>query len=489
MRAWPVLALTLCLGAQQPQALAELRLAMEAMGGEARLRALQVVEVKGIGHTYLLEQSYKPGPFEANYESFTETRDFAKRRLRRDSQLMGTQYASWTAASLVATPEGGVAGSGGQNYPAQPFQVDDAAEALELSPERLLLRAAAAPDLHVEAEETLHLRPHHVLAFRRGSATVKLLLDAENHLPDAVAQHRTYRDFWRYWGDVDSLVQYDDWQLQSGLVYPMSRTETRNGLLLQSWELTAFRANPPVKEGDFALEPKLLAASQAALKGTGRSFNAEGAKELAPGLLWVPGAWNLCFVAQEDGVVLLEAPLSGPYVKGALEEAAKRFPELPLKAVVSSSDSWPHHGGLRQAVAAGLPVYALDLNRPLLERILAAPWTLEPDALARAPKAPQWRLVSGRAELGSGPNRMLLIPLRGQDTERQMLVYFPERKLLYASDTLASKEDGSLYDPELTHEVAQAVARERLEVETVFAMHQGPTSWAKLLAQIEAASR
>jgi hypothetical protein len=80
---------------------------------------------------------------------------------------------------------------------------------------------------------------------------------------------------------------------------------------------------------------------------------------------------------------------------------------------------------------------------------------------------------------------MELYPLRGASTERQYMVYFPEHHLLYASDTLALNDDGSLYDPELMNEVAQAVKRENLIVDTVFAMHQGPIPWEKALALIE----
>ena len=68
------------------------------------------------------------------------------------------------------------------------------------------------------------------------------------------------------------------------------------------------------------------------------------------------------------------------------------------------------------------------------------------------------------------------------------MVYFPQHHLLYASDTLALNDDASLYDPELVHEVAAAVRRENLQVETVFAMHQGPIPWTQvtgLLAKAE----
>jgi hypothetical protein len=80
---------------------------------------------------------------------------------------------------------------------------------------------------------------------------------------------------------------------------------------------------------------------------------------------------------------------------------------------------------------------------------------------------------------------MELYPLRGASTERQYMVYFPGRQLLYASDTLALNDDGSLYDPELMYEVVRAVKRENLIVDTVFAMHQGPLPWEKVLKLIE----
>ena len=116
--------------------------------------------------------------------------------------------------------------------------------------------------------------------------------------------------------------------------------------------------------------------------------------------------------------------------------------------------------------------------------MIQAPHSIHPDLLAQSKKQPVWRVVSGRVALGSGPNRVELYPIRGPSTERQYMVYFPEHHILYASDTLALNNDGSLYDPELMREVAAAVKREGLEVTTVFAMHQGPTPWSQVLALI-----
>ncbi len=157
--------------------------------------------------------------------------------------------------------------------------------------------------------------------------------------------------------------------------------------------------------------------------------------------------------------------------------------------MLTTSDAWPHAAGVREAVARHLPIYALDLNRPLLQRLVAAPHRIHPDDLQRQPAAPQWHTVAGRTVIGTGAQRIELYPLRGADTGRQYMVYFPATRLLYASDTLVlDPKSGALYQPELMAEVAQAVDRAHLDVRTVFAMHQGPTPWKQVLAQLKAAN-
>ena len=116
------------------------------------------------------------------------------------------------------------------------------------------------------------------------------------------------------------------------------------------------------------------------------------------------GIWNSTIVRQSDGVVIIEAPISGLYTQTVIEEAKRRYPGIPVKAVLSTSDSWPHFGGVRSVVAQGLPVYILDLNQPLLEKMVTAPHTLDPDALedSKNSKVPHWRIVSEKEEVGSG---------------------------------------------------------------------------------------
>jgi hypothetical protein len=128
-----------------------------------------------------------------------------------------------------------------------------------------------------------------------------------------------------------------------------------------------------------------------------------------------------------------------------------------------------------------VPLYVLDLNVPLLKRLLAA-------APHSAGTRVDWRVIAGKQTIGAGANRMELFPLRGASTERQYMVYFPEHALLYASDTLVLNSNHTLYDPQLMHEVREAVEREHLRVETVYAMHEGPTPWKDVIALLDASA-
>ncbi|THD59319.1 hypothetical protein [Phenylobacterium sp.] len=447
-------------------------LALTAVGGRERLAAIANARFDIAEHTALTEQSYRQAPFITAYERDQVTLDFAGKRQRTDGKALwpesdpGTDQAE-SAVSVVSIPS---------------------RERLELGPERLLLTASAAADLHYLPAETLRSTRHAVVAFAWNGTTVKVLLNADNHLPDAVESTQVFGgDFWFAWGDVAQRVYFDNWKLIGGVLYPTNRIEERNGVLWDSAQVLDLKFNVPLDEKQMALPAS--AAQQAARPFRWeRPFDASHHVALAPGVDLYQGSWNMTFVKQADGIVVLEAPISPFFAQQALAKARADNPGVAIKAVLSTSDSWPHFAGVRQAVAEKLPVYVLDLNRDLVDRAVHAPHALHPDQQQTAPQPAQLRVVSGRLELGSGPNRMVLYPLRGAATERQYMVYFPEHRLLYASDTLSlDDKTHALYDPELMHEVVQAVDREHLAVDRVFAMHQAPTPWADVVRQVEAA--
>ena len=148
-------------------------------------------------------------------------------------------------------------------------------------------------------------------------------------------------------------------------------------------------------------------------------------------------------------------------------------------------ESWPHIGGLREYVARRIPIYAVDLDRPVLTRLFDSPHTFIPDDLQRHRRAPRWHLVAIRTSLGDGANRLELVPYRTETGERQMMVYLPRYKLVYSSDLFAPDEKDTWFTPEYLLELRNAVSREHLDVDTVFGMHYDPTPYKTAMRALD----
>ena len=467
-------------------------LALKAMGGRERLEGIRIIRSESVGHTSIMEQSYRQDPFITSYQHLHETFDLAGQRSLQDAQVTWPESDlghSENRFTLVVGSNGGVYRGRNADRPCSIADVDALRETLELGPARYnahrLLRSS---DLHFEKPEMIRSTPHIVLAFMWGKTPVRILINPFNHLPDAVETVQVFQDYWVYWGDVRQRIYFDNWMLIHGIVYPTNVIEERNGTIWKSMQMINVEFNVPVDEKQFTTDEKVAEQCTHTNWFTG-PFAGGTSQPLAPGVDLFLGGWNATIIRQDDGIVILEAPMSSEYVQGVINKARQLYPDIKIKAVLSTSDSWPHVGGVRQAVADGLPIYILDLNRPLLERFVNEPHALIPDSLAQSAKRPDWRIVSGKMDVGKGENRLELYPLRGAGTERQYMVYFPVLHILYASDTLVINADGSLYDPELTFEVFQAVKREGLDVTTVFAMHQAPVPWTQVVDLIQKAQK
>ncbi|MBF5041699.1 MBL fold metallo-hydrolase [Aggregicoccus sp. 17bor-14] len=503
----PVLLLPLLLSTAAPAAApptprAPLEEAARAMGGLERLRALRALRLEGIGHRVLLEQSERPeGPWAVMYEQRVELRDLAQGRVREETEQRSGAVGlpAWTKGPVSIMADGVAAMErGGQRGPAGATQLAEAQERLALSPERVLLTALDAKDLAKGADEPLQGVPHHVLTFtwERGTekVPVRLYLNANTHLPTAVETLDAFPadPFWSVWGDVRTRTLFSQWSLlPGGLLYPQQLDVERNGVPSRSLSYTAVQVDPALEASAFALAPELRPAFEARRAQTLDTMPLGNPRsppaELAPGVVQLPGAWNVALVAQEDGVVVLEAPLASGYSAKVLEEAARRFPGKRVKAVVSTSDAWPHIGGLREYVARGVPVYLLDLNRSIVQRLLLAPHTRVPDALQRTLRRADLRIVSAKTSLGSGPNRLELFPIRSESGERMLMAWLPGQRLLYGSDLVQRGPEGGFFAPQYLAELSDAAAREGVKPERVFAMHTGAIPWTEVVAAVSQA--
>ena len=470
--------------------------AIAAMGGEARLTSLKSLTLETIGHGWALEQSERPeGPWLSIYLQRSEIRDFAGRRLWSESQRRDWNFPKWSPASAVVVVDNVAARTNGQRWAGgAPFDVAGWEETQALAPERLLLTAKAATDLKALPDATMQRVQQNVIGFSWKGLKLKLFLNAWTHLPTALEIVRNDRT--DIWGDVLERRSYSFWTIEAGgLMFPRQTTTEWNNLPFQDETVTALTVDGSLDEAKFAIPEEAKAQfAQFAGRPSGMSsltLDPSKATDLAPGITQFPSGFNVNVVAQPDGLVIIEATTGSKFSGQVIAEAQKRYPGKPIKAVVTTSDAWPHVGGIREYAAKGIPIYALDLNVSILQRIMEASHTLSPDSLSAAPKAPAFRPIAARTTIGTGDTRMEVIPVRGEYGERMMLIWFPGPKLLYSSDLLQRDRSGkSFFMMAMPAEVVDAVAREKLDgIDKVFGMHLPPTPWADVVAAVAAARK
>jgi hypothetical protein len=445
----------------QAQASAEvlLRQALEAQGGEAKLRS---VTVETAGYRNMLEQSERPeGPFTVELETKAEVRDYEHERMRSVREVSVYPARPFQQGSVL---NGMVAMRlAGEHLkiklPGTPQQAQVLREQMALAPERVLLTALDAKARR-EPDTALQSVPQNVIAFNLDGAEAQVFLNAYTHLPTAVdyqgplakASYEAYR------GDATRRMLYSMWWLaKGGLHLPLQIDVETNGVragmsVVKEMQLSFTEDAPTLDEAALTIPAEVVAkfnphVPTMSLETTPLGTAGQAGSEIAPGIFIVPGSWNATFVRQADGIVILEAPISSGYSAKVIAAAKKQYPGLPVKAVVTTSDSWPHLAGVREYVARGISIYGLDWNKPILERTIAAAHTVDPDALQQSPRMADLRLVSGKTVIGSGPNRMELYPIRGETSERQMMVYFPEHRLLYGNDPFQKIPDGTYFYP------------------------------------------
>jgi hypothetical protein len=478
---------------EPPQGAADLLHAgLTAMGGEDKLRSLAALHFQAVSERNALEQSERPeGPYILENHEVEEWRDLAHGSWKRTAKIHAAMQPEFVMTEVVS---GGAASLtyDGHQVPASGEQLQNAEEALALSPERAMIIGLASRDLRRLPDLILQSVPHQAVEFTWSGSPVRLYLNAETHLPTAVEWVSAYPFgiFWSIWGDVTTRVYYSFWWLQNGIHYPLQSDIVRNGLPDRTVTITKLDVNPSSGPDDFAVSPENRTAFAKKAKETidDRAPGESGpSSELAPGIVFIPGVWNTTLVRQEDGVVVLEAPISSGYSSKVLQVARTTFPGMPVKAVISTSDSWPHIGGVREYVAQGIPVYVLDRTVPLIDRLLRAPRTRYSDTLAKAARTADLHPVCGKTVVGTGPNRMEIYPIHGETSERQMMVYFPQHKLLYGSDPFQQLEDGKLFYPQTVYELKNAVEREQLSVDRFFMMHIGLTPWSAAVKAVQRA--
>jgi hypothetical protein len=361
--------------------------------------------------------------------------------------------------------------------------------------------AAHSNDLTLQPDIVWHGALQHVVSFHDGRYPVRIFLNAATGLPDAVESVVTYDDqhmaeaiAWNALGDVVERTEYQNWSFVDGIRYPLQQDRLRNGQLIWTLAIASARLNDPVDAHELALlapppfQPASVQDLSPAQRVPGGPYPDKPIAEIAPGVVQIPNSWYSVIVRQADGLVIIDAPISSGYSKGVLEEAAKRFPGIPVKALVTSTGFFWHVAGVREYAARGIPIYAEARNVPVLLQMLAAPHTLAPDDLSQEMRAPSQVIpITDRTVIGGGPNAIQVYPIT-RATQPMLMTYIQDAHLLHTGEMVQPLgPGGSILFPESLIELTETVEADHLPVETIIGMHMSPTPWSAVGESLRAA--
>jgi glyoxylase-like metal-dependent hydrolase (beta-lactamase superfamily II) len=204
------------------------------------------------------------------------------------------------------------------------------------------------------------------------------------------------------------------------------------------------------------------------------------------------GLWFLAFGAPQsilvefsDHVVIIEGPSNDDRTLGTIAEVKRMLPNKPIKYLVNTHHHSDHSGGLRAYVAEGIPIIMHESHKRYYEQaIFKNPHTINPDRLARMPRAPVIEAMGDKRVLSDGAMTLELHLLKGNPhSEGLLMAYVPREQLAIQADAFAPRPGAApLPEPSpYTTNLVENIERLKLPVQRVAHVHGGVDSYDLVL--------
>ena len=455
-----------------PQAKSAIDAAVAAMG----TAGLQSVQYSGKGSFYATGQAFEPGGAWPRYTitKYTMLVNYITPAMRQEFVRIDDEKpprGGGVGPYNPVTFQGGIRPAPGEMVENQTIDGKTEAGALRvwLTPHGFLKGAAANADT---ARATTARGEKQVAFTAFGKYMVTGTLDAQN----LVERVETFVDV-PYTGDTPIEGTYSDYRDFGGVKFPMHVVMREGGY--PTLDLMAADVHP---NNPAALEVRANPAT-----GGAQAPRERHAEKIADGV-WAltPGGFGSFLVEFKDYVVVIEAPVNDAYTMATLAQVKQMDPNKPIKYVVNTHHHADHAGGLRAYVAEAIPIITHESHKKYYEeQIFKNPHTLNPDRLARAPRAPMLETIKDKRVLTDADQTIELYVLPNHLHAVGLLVaYLPKQKLLIQADSYIPRPGAPpLPAPSpYTISLVDDVARWHLDVERVAHIHGGVSPYGDLVA-------
>jgi glyoxylase-like metal-dependent hydrolase (beta-lactamase superfamily II) len=456
-----------------------------AMGGLEALRKLEDVSAKWSGKNFARNQS--PSPDTAYFQGTVEgsmTFDAKGNRVlfEQVSTLPGFRFHN----RQIMKAEKGMAYDM-TSKAVTPFTNPNAIANLTRArfPHAMLLAALdRAGTLRSLGQDDLNGKRQNVIAFATSDGTqwtlyfdaaTNLLTKMENLDTDSTA------------GDVAQEFIFPAYASAGNLKFPTGRIVRRGGEVTQDIKISDVQVNTHPAESAFE-GPQGFEALP-----VNNPTPTPTVTELAKDVYLVQDAangYNVMFVAMNDHVLVVEAPLNDGTSKRVMAKIKETVPNKPVKYLVTTHFHDDHSGGVRTYLAEGATLVTTPGNKAYFEKMAKAERTIAPDALSLTPRTPTIEVVQNMKKVFTdGQHTVELYDIgAGPHTKEMLIVYLPKEKILFQGDLLNLPPFGTtMVTPgnETTAHFADRLKALGLAVEKIAAVHGRTATMAELQAAVE----
>lgn len=330
-----------------------------------------------------------------------------------------------------------------------------------------------------------------VLAVSALDETWRITIDPETFLPRSVAVHEV--DGLR--GDILIEIGYGDWRDIGGIMMPHQITQTTGGAR------TRRELRGDIQVGTVAGDGGYLLGDSAGLEqpdpadvtwgwgmthwflgrlAMGRSADVRRQtpvelRQIADGIFQATGTshHNLVIVGA-DALTVIEAPFYPQRSKTVLAAIRERWPGKPVRNLILTHHHTDHVGGFREYVEAGAKLIVPAANVGFFEEVLSTSGTRKTEIIP----------VVERYSLSGFGQPVEIITVPNSHAHDMIVVYFPDRKLLFATDIYSPGRPDQ--PPNFPGELLNAIRFFDFDVERFIGGHgSGPDDFARFMSFVK----
>jgi len=285
--------------------------------------------------------------------------------------------------------------------------------------------------------------------------TFTVLFDRATGLP---ARIRTL-DYDNIWGDVTYDMVLSDWQTIDGLKVATTRKYELNGRPVIEIKVTEGKLNVPVASDRLVIPVAFKTGAPKPATGavpyqwvirrqfigtymdsdavTHDTRGSQGLRlvELAPGVQHVTGGTHHSLLLEmRDHLIVFDAPVTDAQSNWVLNAARTKYPNKPVKFLVLTHHHMDHAGGLRAYAAQGATLVVGRGAAEHYRRVLAAPFTRNPDLPARDLSRTEIVEVSDKRVFTDGQREIHAYVLDNPHATATLIGYVPAARLGFVTD-------------------------------------------------------